>query len=244
MCDFLSGKIVKTEKGLDVIFPQNLESHDEIRDERGYAVPGYEFEWTEDDRGDSLYIRSYDGYSEDENLYTSGKLREWMLSHWPTRTRMINHALSITKFDGSSRLRLIYTLIRKLPDNLHVYSLYLDGCKHLRSLPNGLKVESNLSVDDTNITEIPADFEGTPGSSLWIQNSKVRKLPDGLRIGNNLYAAHSDLEELPKGLFVKGTLDIRGTKVSVIPDEAKIGRIIAKEGQIVSCPSHLLDRIC
>ena len=38
-------------------------------------------------------------------------------------------------------------------------TLDLEGCKNLKSLPNGLKVEGDLDLRDTNITSLPSDLE-------------------------------------------------------------------------------------
>jgi len=37
--------------------------------------------------------------------------------------------------------------------------LWLDGCKNLQSLPNGLKVKHELNLRNTNITSLPSDLE-------------------------------------------------------------------------------------
>ena len=58
------------------------------------------------------------------------------------------------------KLDLFYSQIEKLPDNLTVNGhLWLDGCKNLQSLPNGLKVKEILDLRDTNITSLPSDLE-------------------------------------------------------------------------------------
>ena len=58
------------------------------------------------------------------------------------------------------KLDLFYSQIEKLPDNLTVNGhLWLDGCKNLKSLPNGLKVKGYLDISGTNITSLPSDLE-------------------------------------------------------------------------------------
>jgi hypothetical protein len=58
------------------------------------------------------------------------------------------------------KLDLMYSQIEKLPDNLTVNGyLWLDGCKNLESLPNGLKVKGGLDLRHTNLTSLPSDLE-------------------------------------------------------------------------------------
>jgi hypothetical protein len=65
---------------------------------------------------------------------------------------------NLIKVDG--KLDLMYSQIEKLPDNLMVNGdLWLDFCKNLQSLPNGLKVTYDLDLRGTNITSLPSDLE-------------------------------------------------------------------------------------
>ena len=65
---------------------------------------------------------------------------------------------NLTKVGGN--LILIRSQIEKLPDNFTVNGyLWLNHCKNLQSLPNGLKVEDTLDLRDTNITSLPSDLE-------------------------------------------------------------------------------------
>jgi len=72
-------------------------------------------------------------------------------------------------------LKLMRSQIEKLPDNLIVNGyLWLDGCKNLKSLPNGLKVKYNLDLRDTNLTSLPSDLE--VGVDLYLWDTPIAKM--------------------------------------------------------------------
>ncbi len=69
-------------------------------------------------------------------------------------------------------------------------SLWLDGCKNLKSLPNGLKVKGDLDLRDTNITSLPSDLEvegdlylyRTPIADIYTEE-QIRKMVPGVKGG-------------------------------------------------------------
>jgi len=65
------------------------------------------------------------------------------------------------------------------------WSLTLDSCKNLQSLPNGLKVKGDLDLRDTNITSLPSDLEvgrslilyRTPISTRYTEKQIIEMVP-------------------------------------------------------------------
>ena len=65
---------------------------------------------------------------------------------------------NLTKVGGN--FYLVFSQIEKLPDNFTVNGdLWLDYCKNLKSLPNGLKVGFYLDLQGSNITSLPSDLQ-------------------------------------------------------------------------------------
>jgi hypothetical protein len=94
---------------------------------------------------------------------------------------------NLTKVGGN--LNLMYSQIEKLPDNLIVNGyLWLDNCKNLQSLPNGLKVYGDLDLRFTNITFLPSDLEvggilylfGTPIANRYTKE-QIREMIPGVK---------------------------------------------------------------
>jgi hypothetical protein len=72
-------------------------------------------------------------------------------------------------------LILMHSQIEKLPDNLTVNGyLWLDYCKNLQELPNGLKVKHTLDLRNTNLTSLPSDLE--VGSNLILLNTPIARM--------------------------------------------------------------------
>ena len=120
-----------------------------------------------------------------------------------------------------------------LPDNLVV-----DGglfCNYSsKKLPKGLKTQG-LCVSETNITEIPNDCEFM---GLDMSYTNIRKLKDNLVLVN-LIADNTLLTKLPKGLKVKGLLDISHTKITEIPDDCEIGALYMSYTSITKLRDNL-----
>ena len=126
---------------------------------------------------------------------------------------------NLTKVGG--KLNLVFSQIEKLPDNFTVNGdLWLDNCKNLQSLPNGLKVYGELDLRDTNITFLPSDLE--VGGSLFFINTPIEKLPDNLIVNGTLdLDTCKNLKSLPNGLKVTN-LDLRRTNITFLPSDLEV----------------------
>jgi hypothetical protein len=113
----------------------------------------------------------------------------------PLRLKLI-HDLPINPEDleVEGRLDLGSTNVKSLPDNLKIKngSLFVDHTKQIISLPSGLEVEGNCSLDHSNI----------------------ETLPEGLKVGGWLSLEYSAVKVLPSTLYIEGDLFIEGTPLS------------------------------
>ena len=131
-------------------------------------------------------------------------------------------------------LNMSYTKITKLQDNLTLCRLNAKDSS-LSELPRGLKVEEQLNISNTKITEIPDDCEF---NDLIMVNSKITKLRDNLTL-KRLDSHGSSLSELPRGLKVKRSLNISDTKITEIPDDCEFGYLDMENTKITKLRDNL-----
>ena len=131
-------------------------------------------------------------------------------------------------------LDISYTKITKLRDNLTLDSLWAIESL-LTELPKGLKVKDDLDISGAKITEIPNDCEF---GCLHMKETKIKKLRDNLVLVN-LIAHNSSLKCLPKGLKVKGLLDISETKITEIPEDCEFGALYMSGTKITKLRDNL-----
>lgn len=129
---------------------------------------------------------------------------------------------------------LLSCLSDELPDNLVVDGSLICGLDSTK-LTKGLKVIEMLDISETNITEIPDDCEF---GSLNISCTKITKLRDNLDL-DALHACESSLTVLPKGLKIKGLLDISETKITEIPDDCEFGSLCIMRTKITKLRDNL-----
>ena len=111
-------------------------------------------------------------------------------------------------------LNMSYTKITNLKDNLTLCCLNAKDSS-LSELPRGLKVEEQLNISNTKITEIPDDCEF---NDLIMVNSKITKLRDNLTL-DDLCVDYSSISELPNNLVVYGSLFMDKTPFNTIPED-------------------------
>ena len=58
---------------------------------------------------------------------------------------------------------------------------------------------------------------------LYLRDSKITSLPEGLKVGGDLDLGWTKITSLPEGLEVGGYLDIRDTKITSLPKGLEVG---------------------
>jgi hypothetical protein len=116
-------------------------------------------------------------------------------------------------------LDLTKTDIESLPDGLKVENnLSLYGCKNIQSLPEGLEVGGHLDLGYSNITSLPKGLK-VGGSLSLFDCANITSLPEGLKVGRFLDLKHSNITSLPKGLKVGGNLYLNYTPLTKYSNE-------------------------
>lgn len=154
---------------------------------------------------------------------------------------------SISSVPSSMRVRDRLDLqdciaLRSLPEGLEVSSLNLRGCLGLEQLPPGLRANFLDLQGCTNLTSLPADLTVTIGRLSLRDCKQIRNIPASIGPLAQLdLAGCSDIEALPPALEVTSTLDIGGTKISVIPEPSRHAQILEGDEDLlvvsVRCPS-------
>ena len=91
----------------------------------------------------------------------------------------------------------------------------------IKRLPNSLKkVGGNLWLNDTSITSLPDGL--TVRGYLDLRNTPITSLPDGLTVGGGLDLSSTQITSLPDGLIVGGNLYLRNTPLSQTHTEEQI----------------------
>jgi len=168
---------------------------------------------------------------ESETIYNLFKFIEDKKPQYklPFKVKLIHAPETLTKEDLNVKgdLGLSNTPIQSLPDNLTVGGfLDLEGCKNITSLPSGLKVKGSLDLRDTNITKLPPDLQVGDYGSLYLSNTPIQSLPDGLKVGGNLYLENTPIQSLPNGLKVGGILFLGDTPLSKKYTEEEIEAMV------------------
>ena len=115
-------------------------------------------------------------------------------------SELIQHGQAPTGLTVHGHLRLANTPGLRLPDNLTVTRLTLDGCSTLNVLPRGLRCYE-LSLRETQIKTLPADLHVEYRLDLS-RCEQLEALPVGLKVGSLVLSGCTSLRRLPEGLDV------------------------------------------
>ena len=102
----------------------------------------------------------------------------------------------------------------------------------------GVKLEINdgkpyygesLYLRDTGITSLPEGL--TVGESLYLRDTGITSLPEGLAVGGYLdLEGCTGITSLPEGLTVGESLDLRDTGITSLPEGLTVGESLDLEG--------------
>ena len=68
------------------------------------------------------------------------------------------------------------------------------------------------------------------GGSLYLRDTQITALPEGLTVGGSLYLRGTQITALPEGLTVGGYLDLRGTQITALPEGLTVGGYLDLRG--------------
>lgn len=178
-----------------------------------------------------------------DNLVIDGELRCFKESKKLPKGLKVKKKLDISQTNITEipddcefgSLDMSETKITNLRDNLELDELRTYNSS-LQQLPKGLKVKGTLCISNTGITEIPDDCEFC---ELFSRDSNLTKLRDNLTL-NYLNVRNSLLTELPKGLKVKGDLDISYTDIMEIPDDCEFDSLYMCNTRITRLRDNLI----
>jgi hypothetical protein len=186
MCDFASFLISKDGKKYACA---DLQSHSATMKALKLSEKDWrECEWTEDDTGDSLFVRRYDP-DPDESWY-----RACILGDYKTRQELLDYLIPIVA-ENSGNLNLYKcTGLKSLPKNLKVGG-YLDlaRCTGLKALPQNLEVSDYLDLYNcTGLKSLPENLK-VSGNLYLIGCTGLQVLPENLEVGGELYLGGTSL---------------------------------------------------
>jgi len=146
--------------------------------------------------------------------YKKKLIEDWFAKWAPDADYEIDDDLNI---NIDTFLDLENSDVTHLPDNLIINERLDLKRSNIIKLPRNLTVFHWIDLTYTSIKEIPNDLKAH--STLDLSYSEISSLPDNLTIGENLILKDcKDLTQLPENLTVNGWLNIKGTKITDIPD--------------------------
>ncbi len=81
--------------------------------------------------------------------------------------------------------------------------------------------KGDLYLGNTPITSLPNGL--TVGGYLYLGNTPITSLPNDLKVGGNLYLGNTPITSLPNGLTVGGYLYLKNTPITSLPNNLKVG---------------------
>jgi hypothetical protein len=123
----------------------------------------------------------------------------------------------------------------KVADGLYLTYYTIRGTKTLKSLPEDLKVEGNLSLKGcTSLQSVPKGLE-VKGDMALLDCPALKSLPEGLKVGGNLTISNcSSLQSIPEGLEVRASLLIHDcASLESLSRKLKVEGVLS----IKNCPS-------
>ena len=92
---------------------------------------------------------------------------------------------------------------------------------NLDKLPDDLKINGDLDLEDTKITLLPNKLEVSGDLNLYKTN--ITLLPYSLKVGRDLDINGTGITSLPENLEVGVDLHLRDTDIKTLPENLKVG---------------------
>lgn len=176
-----------------------------------------------------------------QNALPTNKYMPFILAFATERTFKLVDRIAMT---GIIQQRGVYYDVRQLPKGFrYLKALDLTEMPDC-TLPDGLTIEGNLFLGQSDITRLPANLTVTGSVSMWgsaiesiganltvadtfmAHEARLTTLPRGTRIGDFANFARSQITTLPDDLYIGGTLDLEATPITHIPATIYVGEEI------------------
>jgi hypothetical protein len=137
------------------------------------------------------------------------------------------------KAGSKTPLHLSRTPITSLPDNLKKVggSLKLNYSK-IESLPDNLQVNGDLELIDTLIKSLPSNLQVK--DNLYLIGTPIESLPNNLQVEGDLYLGDTQIKTLPSNLQVGGNLYLKFTPIAEKYSKDEIRQMIEDKGGFVT----------
>ena len=135
-------------------------------------------------------------------------------------------------------LDLARTKLKTLPEGLVVDGNLWIEQSDIETLPEYLRVYGSLSANQSKLVELPEGFVAE--GNLHIVDVQIKRFPSDFKIGRNINAFKSGLEQLPEGLTVKGTLRLGHTPLRKLPNNLTVkGDLDIADTNVDDVPENL-----
>ncbi len=135
------------------------------------------------------------------------------------------------------RLLADNTNLRILSSNITITKELQICGTYIKKLPNGLSLQT-LCAD--SLEELPIDIKV---NILVLRKSKIKYLPKNLEVDFLDLNDSKEIRELPKGLVVKGNLDITNTNIEQLPKDLIVGGFLIWKGKSLKLNNIIANNI-
>ena len=134
-------------------------------------------------------------------------------------------------------IKIINHDVFELSENdLEIDALSLRGY-NIRSLPDNLKIETDLDLYETNLKKLPRNL--TVGHTLDLTRSKTVYIPEDIKVGYNILLRHNKrFETLPDNLTLF-TLNLADTNIKNLPRNLTVHTLYINYSKVSELPSDL-----
>lgn len=151
-----------------------------------------------------------------------------LLSIKKTRLKEIPSDCKVGELDASD------SALERIPEHWQVNGgVRLIGCQNFKTIPAGLTVGGLLNIQETGVTEIPADCRFY---SLNAVHSDLERFLGDIHVPGYVNVGNCHIIELPTKIRVGDALNIEHTPIQYLPDDCMVGKKVFMKG----CPIRIV----
>jgi hypothetical protein len=123
-------------------------------------------------------------------------------------------------------------------DRLFHGYLFLDDNAWITSLPEGMRVEKTLKLQETGLKALPARLR--VGEHLELRDVELATIPEDLWVEGDLYLPGAKIGRMPLGPHVGGSLSLNGATIGSLADGFCVERDLTLSGaRVATLPAGL-----